>query len=150
MASSERPTAPGAMARYNASSSSIVKAMTGFPQYVAGNWSLTTPLMAAFGGELLAKEGAEGFYAMALAPALCTELNDRLGLTDDRSVGIALKLNDGSMARGRNQVILKTLELLGIDLAARPALQPFRRSPMHNVAGTWVGEIRAEFDLEIL
>jgi hypothetical protein len=30
--------------------------------------------MAAFEGELLAKEGAEGFYAMGIAPALAGEL----------------------------------------------------------------------------
>src|SRR5688500_3883848 len=136
--------------RYAESASTIVDAMTSFPEYVAGNWSMTTPLMAAFGGELLAKEGAEGFYAMALAPSLCGELTDRLRLADDVAVGIALKIDDGSMERGRNPVILRLLELLGLDLDARPELHPFRHWPLRNHTGTLVGEVRAEFELEVL
>ncbi|HVE71044.1 MAG TPA: asparaginase [Thermoanaerobaculia bacterium] len=140
----------GSIARYAESGARVVESMTGFPQYVAGNWSMTTPLMAAFGGELLAKEGAEGFYAMALSPALCGELTERLRLTDDCAVGIALKIDDGSMERGRNPVILRLLEMLGIDLDARPELQPFRLWPLRNHAGTLVGDVRAEFELEVL
>ena len=52
---------------------------------------------------------------MAIAPSLATELTDRLTLAEDVAVGIALKIDDGSMTRGRNPVILKTLELLGIE-----------------------------------
>lgn len=140
----------GAIERYAESTSQVVDAMTSFPHYVAGNWSITSPLMAAFNGELLAKEGAEGFYTMALAPSLCSELTDRLRLPDDASLGIALKIEDGSMDRGRNPVILRLLELLGIDLDARPELASWRRRPIHNHAGTLVGEVRADFDLEIL
>jgi L-asparaginase II len=140
----------GAIERYAESTATIVDAMTSFPHYVAGNWSITSPLMAAFDGELLAKEGAEGFYTMALAPSLCSELTGRLRLPDDVAVGIALKIEDGSMDRGRNPVILRLLELLGIDLDARPGLAPWRQWPVHNHAGTRVGEVRAEFELEIL
>lgn len=140
----------GSIERYAESGARVVEAMTSFPHYVAGNWSMTTPLMAAFGGELLAKEGAEGFYAMALSPALCSELTERLRLADDVAVGIALKIDDGSMERGRNPAILRLLELLGLDLDARPELQPFRHWPLRNAAGTLVGEVRAEFELELL
>ncbi|MEA2491380.1 MAG: hypothetical protein QOH21_3172, partial [Acidobacteriota bacterium] len=114
----------GALERYGESAGRIIDAMTGFPRYVAGSWSMTTPLLAAFDGELLAKEGAEGLYAMALAPSLAAELTERLRLTDDEAVGIALKIDDGSMLRGRNPVILRTLELLGLDLGVRPELEP--------------------------
>lgn len=140
----------GLVEQYAASASRIVGSMTTFPQFVAGQWSMTTPLMQAFGGELLAKEGAEGLYAMALAPTLNAELTSRLGVTDDVAIGIALKINDGSMGRGRNPAVLRTLELLGLDLAARPELQRYRHWPLHNVAGTPVGEVKAEFELEIL
>jgi len=136
--------------RYGLSASHVVEAMTTFPHYVAGNWSMTTPLMAAFGGDLLAKEGAEGLYAMALAPELAAELTGRLRLADDGPVGIALKIEDGSMERGRNPAILGVLEQLGIDLDARPSLAPFRAVPLYNHAGTYVGEVRAEVELEIL
>ncbi len=150
MASSESDEAPGALDRYAESAWNVVEAMTTFPQYVAGNWSLTTPLIAAFQGELLAKEGAEGFYAMALSPSLRGELTERLKLVDDCAIGIALKITDGSMGRGRNPVIVRTLELLGLDLEKRPGLERYRDWPLRNVAGDLVGEVRAEFELEFL
>lgn len=140
----------GAIERYAESSATIIDAMTSFPHYVAGNWSITSPLMTAFDGELLAKEGAEGFYTMALAPSLCSELTDRLRLPDDGALGIALKIEDGSMDRGRNPVIFRLLELLGIDVDARPGLEAWRQWPVRNHAGTLVGAVRAEFELEIL
>jgi L-asparaginase II len=145
-----RLMAPETLERYADSASRVVESMTSYPQYVAGSWSVTTPLMQAFKGNVLAKEGAEGFYAMALSPALHDELTERLQVDDDVSLGIALKIDDGSMTRGRNPVILKTLSLLGIDAASRPELQRYRDWPLRNVSGTLVGEVRAEFDLEFL
>jgi len=149
MASSESG-APGALDRYATSAAHVVQAMTTFPYYVGGNWTMTTPLMEAFRGELVAKEGAEGLYAMALAPSLQNELTERLGLADDAAVGIALKIDDGSMTRGRNPVIIRTLEALGLDVGARPELQRYRHWPLRNWAGTLVGEVRAEFELNVL
>jgi L-asparaginase II len=148
MASAEGAAAPGMLARYLESSAHIVEAMTAFPHYVAGNWSMTTPLMAAFGGGLLAKEGGEGFYAMALAPALRGELASSLPAADDAAIGIAIKIDDGSMDRGRNPVILRLLDLLGLDVGTD--LQGWRRPLLHNHAGDLIGEVRAEFDLEVL
>ncbi len=136
--------------RYADNAEIIVEAMTTFPRFVAGAWSMTTPLMEAFAGDLLAKEGAEGFYAVGLTPSFASTLTNRLRLDDDCALGIALKIDDGSMTRGRNPVILKTLELLGLDLASKPELQRYREWPLRNVAGTLVGEVRAEFELEIL
>jgi L-asparaginase II len=149
MASSEG-AAPGALDRYETSAAHVVEAMTAFPYFVAGSWSLTTPLIEAFGGDLLGKEGAEGFYAMALSSSLASALTDRLKLADDCAVGIALKINDGSMTRGRNPVILKTLELLGLEVGGIAELQRYREWPLRNVAGTLVGEVRAEFELEFV
>ena len=126
--------------------SRVVEAMTSFPYYVGGAWTITTPLMQAFGGDLLAKEGAEGFYAMALAPSL----THRLDVADDAAIGIAIKIADGSMTRGRNPVILKTLELLGVDLSSRRDLDRYREWPLRNIAGALVGEVRAEFELELV
>jgi L-asparaginase II len=135
----------GAVDRFADSGAQVVEAMTAFPYYVAGAWSITTPLMEAFGGELLAKEGAEGLYAMGAAPSL----TERLEVADDAAIGIALKVNDGSMTRGRDPVIIRALELLGVDIDAA-GLQRFRDWPLRNVAGTLVGEVRAEFELEWL
>jgi L-asparaginase II len=140
----------GGLEQYNESAGRVVESMTAHPYFVAGNWSITTPLITAFGGELVAKEGAEGFYAIGIAPALAGELTARLRLDDDVAVGVALKINDGSMGRGRNPVILRTLELLGLSLGARPQLQRYRDWPLRNVVGTLVGDVRAEFELEML
>src|SRR5258708_37146245 len=124
--------------------------MTALPYYVAGGWSVSPPRMEAFGGELLAKEGAEGVYAMGIAPSLRGELTERLKLDDDVAVGVALKIYDGSMTRGRNPVILRTLEQLGLDLGARRELQRYRDWPLRNVSGEMVGEVHAEFELEFV
>ena len=86
---------------------------------------------------------------MALSPALSRELTERMKVADDAAVAIAIKIDDGSMERGRNPVILRTLELLGID-TARPGLEAYQEWPIRNVAGTVVGEVRSEFELEIL
>jgi L-asparaginase II len=149
MASSE-DAAPGALDRYATSAGHVIEAMTAFPYFVAGAWSITTPLIEAFGGGLLAKEGAEGFYGMAIAPSLASTLTDRMPVDDDCAIGIALKVSDGSMTRGRNPVILKTLELLGIDVGSPRELERYREWPLRNVAGTLVGEVRAEFELEFV
>ena len=150
MATAEGAETPGSLERYVESASSVVLSMTGFPQYVAGNWSMTTPLMEAFEGGLLAKEGAEGFYAMGIAPAMAATLTERLRVPDDVAIGIALKVNDGSMGRGRNPAILRTLEGLGIDVFSRAPLQRYREWPLRNVAGTLVGDVRSEFELTIV
>jgi len=98
----------------------------------------------------VAKEGAEGFYAMGISPSLASTLTNRLKLDNDCALGIALKIDDGSMTRGRNPVILKTLELLGVDLMSKPEMQRYREWPLRNVAGKLVGDVRAEFELEFL
>src|ERR1051326_5881235 len=94
-----RLMAPAMLERYAESASTVTEAMTSFPYYVGGAWTMTTPLMQAFGGELLAKEGAEGFYAIGIAPEMATTLTDRLKVADDTAIAIALKIHDGSMTR---------------------------------------------------
>jgi len=136
--------APATLERYTESASNVVEAMTAFPYYVGGAWTMTTPLIDAFGGELLAKEGAEGFYAIGIAPEMAATLTKRLAVADDTAIAIALKIHDGSMTRGRNPVILRTLELLGVEVPLP------REWPIVNVVGTHVGDVRAEFELNFL
>ena len=143
-------SATGALDRYESSAGHVIEAMTSFPYCVAGAWSMTTPLIEAYDGAIIAKEGAEGLYAIAVAPDFASSLTDRLKLADDVAIGIVLKIDDGSMTRGRNPVILKTLDILGFDVAAKPGLQLYREWPLRNVAGTLVGEVRAEFELEFV
>ena len=150
MATSQGSASPGALERYVTSAAHIVDSMTTYSEYVAGSWSITTALMQSFDGRLLAKEGAEGFYAMALSPELAATLTDRLRLSDDGAIGIALKIHDGSIARARNPVIVKTLQSIGIDTSSLTELEPYLDPSILNVVGTRVGEVRAEFDLEVL
>jgi L-asparaginase II len=127
----------------------IVAAMAGHPDYVAGEWSITTPLIEAFDGAVIGKDGAEGVYTIglsrAIAPALCSRLR-----AADSPVGIAIKIADGSMSRGRNPVIVRTLELLGLDTSRIGSLRAAGEFPVRNVAGREVGRVTADFDLNFL
>lgn len=135
--------------RYAESAAKVLESMTGHPHFVAGNWSITTPLMESYGCDVLAKEGAEGFYAIAVSAALAAEAGIP-GAGKDSAVGIALKIEDGSMDRGRNPAILRLLDLLGLDATSRTALRPFADTSIRNHAGAVVGDVRSEFDLEML
>jgi L-asparaginase II len=150
LAAAADPETADGLPRYAAAARDVVDAMTSFPEYVAGGWSITTPLMQSFDRLLIAKEGAEGYYAMALLPDLCEQLTERLRCPEGASLGIAIKIVDGSMTRGRNPAILRTLELLGINLDSLPLLRRFRDMRIFNVAGRPVGEIRPEFHLTFL
>ena len=61
-----------------------------------------------------------------------------------------MKIEDGSMSRARNPVIMKTLQLLGLDAGSKPELERYREWPLRNVAGRVVGAVRAEFELKFL
>lgn len=143
-------SSPHALPRYAESAREVWDAMTSRPHHVAGNWSMTTPLMEAFAGRLLAKEGAEGFYSMALSPELCESLTDRLDRSPGATIGIAMKIADGSMGRGRNPAILRVLELLGIELESLAPLEPYREMRIANASDRIVGELRSEFELHYL
>ncbi|HVR42461.1 MAG TPA: asparaginase [Thermoanaerobaculia bacterium] len=146
-AGSARPNgSEPSLPRYADAARDLFDAMTSHPDYVAGAWSMTTPLMEAFDGRLLAKEGAEGFYAMALEPSLAAPVLERLGFDEPLALGIALKIADGSMARGRDPAVLRTLEQLGIPIDTAP-LAAYRDLRITNTAGRQVGRIRSEFEL---
>ncbi len=127
----------------------ITRAMRAHPEYVRGTGSLTTSLMRFFGGSLLAKEGAEAFYAMALRADDSERVREALALPKGppRAIGIALKIADGH-DRGRPPVILETLRQTGILPEAVPRdLQEAHHTPVFNVRGDLVGAIRPVFRL---
>lgn len=128
----------------------IFDAMTGFPEYVAGDWSMTTPLMQALGGHVLAKEGAEGFYAMALDEEATERIKEQHGIRGGRFFGITVKIADGSSERSRNPVVLRTLEILGAPPEPSLELDQFVDPAVYNIEGMVVGEVKAEFDLTFL
>lgn len=134
-----------ALPRYAAASREIFDAMTGNPEYVAGAWSMTTPLMGAIDG-LLGKEGAEGFYAIALEPGLAAPILERLGFDEPLGIGIALKIADGSMARGRDSAVIRTLEQLGLSIDST-SLAAYRERQIGSCTGEPIGLVRSDFEL---
>ena len=112
----------------------VVRSMTGAPEMVAGPGRFTTRLMEATGGRVLAKEGAEGFYALAVRGPV--------------ALGIAIKIADGG-ERCRDGVVLDVLRQLGsLSGAELEELRDFHRRELRNARGALVGEIRPEVDLE--
>jgi L-asparaginase II len=128
------PEAAGVEAGTASAVGRIVHAMTGVPEMVAGPGRFTTRLMEVTGGRVLAKEGAEGFYGLAVRGPV--------------ALGIAVKIADGG-ERCRDGVVLDVLRQLGSLSGAEFAeLAAFHRRPVYNHRGLEVGEIRPEVDLE--
>jgi L-asparaginase II len=82
----------------------VASTMNRYPEWVGGTGRDVTELMRALPGAL-AKDGAEGVYA--------------IGLPDGSAV--ALKIADGS-SRARAVVVVEALRLLGVDVAALTSL----------------------------
>ncbi len=111
----------------------IVRAMTKSPFMVAGSGRFTTDFIAAGRGRWIGKEGAEGVYAVGLAPS-----------SAGRAVGIAFKIEDGS-ARPRDAVTLDVLTRLGrLPQETRRGLAAYAEPRVQNARGLEVGRIEAE------
>jgi L-asparaginase II len=76
----------------------ITNAMTSHPDLIAGNGEFDTELMRVAGKKIISKIGAEGVWCAAVLP----------GEHNDRSIGIALKVEDGSV-RARPVIALEVL-----------------------------------------
>lgn len=140
--------AEGGVVELQSGCRSVFNAMAGSPNLVAGSWSVTTPLVEAFGGSLIAKDGAEGFYVMGISPERAQRLRPFGGRLAGRAVGVAIKVADGSMSRGRDPVILRVLDRLGCDETNLPRFESYRNRTIRNVAGREVGQTRASFELQ--
>ncbi len=111
----------------------ITRAMTMEPYFVGGTGRFTSTLMEVTGGRLLAKFGAEAVYC----------LGDR-----DRSVGIALKVEDGSR-RAVGPAVVEFLDQMGLLTGdERSALEDRHTHTVKNTRGEVVGEIRPAFRIE--
>ncbi len=112
----------------------IVGAMGKAPEMVAGPGRFTTRLIAASGGRVIGKEGAEGFYGIAVRGPV--------------ALGIALKIADGG-ERCRDGVVLDLLRQLGSLAGAELGELSDVYSPaLLNHRGIRVGEIVPEVELE--
>jgi len=112
----------------------IVGAMTDAPEMVAGPGRFTTRLMQVTRGRILAKEGYEGFYALAVRGPV--------------ALGVAIKIADGG-ERCRDGVVLETLLQLGcLSAAELTEIRDLHRPQRRNHRGLVVGEIVPEVHLE--
>lgn len=112
----------------------VVAAMTGTPELVAGPGRFTTRLMEVSRGRVLGKEGADGFYAVAVRGPV--------------ALGLALKIADGTELC-RDGVVLAALRQIGSLSAEELAeLEEFHRRPIHNWSGQQVGELAPDLELQ--
>jgi L-asparaginase II len=117
----------------------LFRAATAHPALIAGSGRIDTALMRALPGQLLAKIGAKGAHALAVAPS--PRWPDGLG--------IALKIDDGDDAALLRPALLvhllRQLDVLGDDLPEplRAAADPV----LYNLRGLPVGHITPAFTL---
>jgi len=116
----------------------IRRAMWESPGMVAGKDRFTTEFLEAGRERWIGKEGAEGVYAIGLAPRK----------SGDKALGIAFKLEDGS-SRARDAVALDILARLDrLPDAARAGLSPHLAPIVTNARGLEVGRIVARVPLK--
>jgi L-asparaginase II len=107
--------------------------MLAYPEMVAGTHRLDTDVMRAGKGRVVVKGGAEGYYGIGLLSS---------------GLGVAIKMEDGDGARGRNAVVVETLWQLGaLDDEDLAALSRYAAGPIKNHRGLIVGEMRPCFQL---
>lgn len=112
----------------------IQGAMAKAPEMVAGPGRFTTRLIAATGGRVLGKEGAEGVYGIAVRGPV--------------ALGMALKIADGG-ERCRDGVLLDILRQLGSLAAAEYAdLEDLHGPVLLNHRGLRTGEVVPEVEME--
>lgn len=128
------PQAAGLPPEVAAAVETVVRGMTGAPEMVAGPGRFTTRLMEVTGGRVLAKEGAEGFYGLAVRGPV--------------ALGVALKVADGG-ERCRDSLVIDVLRQLGsLSGAEFEELADLYEPPVKNVRGVVVGKVRSEVELE--
>jgi L-asparaginase II len=113
----------------------IYRAMTSYPELIAGEGRFCTRLMQAFGGSLVGKVGAEASYAIGVQ-------------RPEGALGIAVKVEDGNAAV-LYAIVTDVLWQLGIGTPAqRRELDAFRSPPIRNTMGIETGRIVTSFALE--
>lgn len=119
----------------------ITRAMTGFPEMVAGVDEFDTKLMQIGKGKIVTKRGAEGYQIIGLLPGACGK--------DSPAIGVAIKISDGDpKERARPLVSLEILRQLGA--FGEEQLQQFPEFYTHAIRN-WrkleVGELKPCFNL---
>ncbi|HTU70839.1 MAG TPA: asparaginase [Candidatus Baltobacteraceae bacterium] len=108
-------------------------AMISYPEYVHGTAEFDSRLMAAGGGSIACKSGAEGVHGSALIP---------------EGIGLVSKVLDGA-ARARAPLTMAALGRLGSPLADAADLGGFAAPVVYNRAGRAVGAIRVRSNFAV-
>lgn len=120
----------------------ITAAMTSHPEMVAGPGRFDTRLMAATGGRIVVKGGAEGYQGIGLFPNALSPGSPALG--------IAIKISDGDLkGRVRPPVVLEILRQLGaLSASEMETLADYGPiSPVYNWRELEVGQARPSIAL---
>ncbi len=118
---------------HRVAASRALEAMRAHPEMVAGTDRMETLLMQTGHHRVVAKIGAEGFYALAL------EIHGR-------GVGVALKIADGNEKRSRDCAVLECLRQIdAIPPEAAARLESRFAGAILNHRGMKVGRIVADF-----
>ena len=116
----------------------IVAAMQAEPHMVAGPGRISTDLMRVGGSRLVAKGGAEGYFAVGILPG-----NGRPG------IGLTIKIEDGDLGgRAGTPLVLRVLEQIRV--LREKDLTRLGRSGSRDILNHWgdvVGELRAITEL---
>ena len=121
-------TGEGLSGQTAAATRTIVGAATSHPFLIAGTGAFDTDAMAAFGGNLMSKGGAEGVFCGSLP---------QLGL------GYALKCDDGNMQAAETMVARLLLEIARPDERQKAFLQSRSRKTLKNWRGLEVATLAA-------
>jgi len=121
----------------------IYRAMTAYPELVAGDGRFCTMLMRAFDGAVVGKLGADACYGIGVR---ASEQTRRLGAAG--ALGISVKIDDGNVDILYRVVseILERLQIGTVD--QRQPLAAFHRPPMLNTCGVEYGHTTFPFALQ--
>jgi L-asparaginase II len=121
----------------------IYRAMTTYPEMVAGEGRFCTTVMRNFEGALVAKVGADASYAIGVRPSAQTA---KLGA--DGALGIAVKVEDGNTT-ALYAIVAELLDQLDIGTAAqRAALDAYRAQVIRNTMQVETGRMVLSVALE--
>ncbi len=120
--------------RYREEQSDIIQAMTCYPEMVgASKKRYDTDVMKAFGSRIICKSGAEGAHCIGVI---------------DRGMGIAIKIEDGSL-RAIDPVAIETLLQTGVIKESElAAVSQYHKPPVLNHLVETVGIIEPVFNLK--
>ncbi|HTN61974.1 MAG TPA: asparaginase [Devosia sp.] len=120
-------TGKGLPADYAKAAQALFDAATSHPHLVAGTGHADTLIMAAFGGRVMQKIGAEGVQCGAIR---------------DKGWGYALKCDDGNIAASQAMLAGLLLAIAEPDAAQRELLETYASQIVRSVRGADVGMLR--------